>query len=331
MPREQRYRCKHCGAVVYANHYSPNHYQHKLFDLQLVASSWVSGSSIRGMAVLFNVSPSTIQRKLEILGRNSLAILSMVTHDACLEEDLVVDGLESFVVSQYFPTNINMVVGKRSQMVYGFNHVVMRRKGRMTERQKVRRAEIEKSERIDPTEFPRRFTELMHDIVEYAKRRQRRVTVWSDEHPVYERVLKGMDETKRWLLHERVSSKVRRDMRNELFPANYMEREVRKDMAEHHRETVCFARNVNNSMHRFALYVVMHNFTKPYRVGTKEKRSHAEVSGCLKMPDEAVKQLLFHCRATLRMTDGFYREVAGKTLHTPLSKSVQTVPNYAFE
>ena len=67
---------------------------------------------------------------------------------------------------------------------------------------------------------------------------------------------------------------------NPLFPVNYMDREFRKDMASHARETIQFSRNVNEGMLRMSLYMFDHNFFKSYRMAHKEKRHlrHAEVT-----------------------------------------------------
>jgi hypothetical protein len=46
---------------------------------------------------------------------------------------------------------------------------------------------------------------------------------------------------------------------NPLFAVNYADREIRKDLAEHRRETVCFARSAAMSMARLWVYVADHN------------------------------------------------------------------------
>ena len=45
---------------------------------------------------------------------------------------------------------------------------------------------------------------------------------------------------------------------NPLFAVNYMDREVRKDVANHVRQTTRGARNVKDPMNRLAIYRVMH-------------------------------------------------------------------------
>ena len=78
-----------------------------------------------------------------------------------------------------------------------------------------------------------------------------------------------------------VNSKEVRNSQNPLFPVNYMDREFRKDMASHARESVQFSRNVNEAMNRMSLYLFDHNYFKPFRVAHKVKRQlrHVEVAG----------------------------------------------------
>ena len=78
-----------------------------------------------------------------------------------------------------------------------------------------------------------------------------------------------------------VSSEQIRDRANPLFSVNYMDREFRKDLAEHRRETVCFGRNTNCSLERMSVYLFYHNYLKPFRINPEERlyESHAAAAG----------------------------------------------------
>jgi hypothetical protein len=66
-------------------------------------------------------------------------------------------------------------------------------------------------------------------------------------------------------VHATVSSRAARSRSNPLFPVNYLDRELRKDLHEHGRESVCFGRNVNRQMERLTLYLFYHNYLKSHR------------------------------------------------------------------
>ena len=80
------------------------------------------------------------------------------------------------------------------------------------------------------------------------------------------------------ILHRTVSSRAARTRANPLFPVNYLDRELRKDLHEHVRESVCFGRNVNRQMERLSLYLWWHNYMKRHRA-RGPARSHAAVAG----------------------------------------------------
>jgi len=65
------------------------------------------------------------------------------------------------------------------------------------------------------------------------------------------------------LIHRRCSSTAPRTVSNDLFSVNYLDRQILKDLAEHTRQTVQFARNAVNQMERLAVYRAYHNYFKP--------------------------------------------------------------------
>lgn len=80
------------------------------------------------------------------------------------------------------------------------------------------------------------------------------------------------------LIHKTVSSRAARTPANPLFPVNYLDREIRKDLHEHVRETACFGRNVNAQMERLTLYLFYHNYRNRHRAHG-DRHSNAEMAG----------------------------------------------------
>ncbi len=112
-----------------------------------------------------------------------------------------------------------------------------------------------------------------------------------------------------------------------------MDREFRKDMASHARETLQFGRNVNNAMLRMGLYIFDHNYFKPYRVADREKRhlKHAQVAGLNQGYLEGIVSGFFTSRCFWRK-DHPMEESVKKTLNrewmTPLKKRDEVVRKY---
>ena len=83
---------------------------------------------------------------------------------------------------------------------------------------------------------------------------------------------------------------------------NYLDRELRKDLHEHVRESVCFGRNVNRQMERLSLYLFYHNYLKEHRTRWGPL-THAIVAGyeAAQIADEL--ETIWERRAMLSLTE----------------------------
>lgn len=283
----QRFRCPDCGTGFSESTFSIDYYAKKRLDYQEIHRATISSESISSIARHLGCSIESIQNRQDRLGRNCLAFHARVIEGHKLAEDLCADGFESFDRSQYFPNAINILVGKDSQFLYGATHATLRRKGRMTPGQKRRRAAYDARFSIPSGSLTKSFVGLMEGIEPmWTHRDHRPLVLRTDEHPVYPRAITRITSLREGILagtfvHEAFSSKLPRTVENPLFPVNYYDRELRKDIAAYRRESTCFTRNVANGLMRFSQHMVWHNYRKPHRiVSTAEKpKSHAVVAG----------------------------------------------------
>jgi hypothetical protein len=230
------------------------------------------------------VSPTTISHRIMLLCRQSVALHGELTTSVTPSEDLVADGFQSFWVSQYHPNNFNLLVGADSQYLYAMSSVTLRRAGRMTPKQQRKRDEIEAIFPPEPKALEWSFTELMSEGGRLWERMPSSERVLrTDEHQTYPRCLTRCGT--QGVVHRTVNSRLPRTGSNPLFAVNYLDREIRKDLAEHHRETVCFARSALMSTARMWIYLVWHNVDKAYRISPEVSISHAEAAG---IPGETV-------------------------------------------
>ena len=95
------------------------------------------------MGRILTASPTCITNRISRLARQAIAVHVELLSQLALSEDLVADGFESFAVSQYFPNNIQVLVGKESQYWLFSDFAHLRRKGRMTEYQKLRNQQLQ--------------------------------------------------------------------------------------------------------------------------------------------------------------------------------------------
>ncbi len=285
-----RYICRHCNKSFSAQTFSIDYYAKKHIDFRYVHQQINAGAGIRSIARSLNVSPKTVTSRIRRLARNAILIHQRFLKHLAYAEDFAADGFESFCVSQYFPDNTNILVGSQSQFVYQWDHAAIRRKGRMRKDQKERRALLEKTFKAHPKAIENSFGTLMKFLAQRSGKKVMPLILFTDEKRDYERCLWKTPLTREQMFsgkwhHHRVNSKEPRTRQNPLFPVNYMDREIRKDMAAHARESVQFNRNVSEGMLRMSLYFFDHNYFKPYRVAkaVEKKLRHAEAAG-LKRP-----------------------------------------------
>lgn len=257
--RIPRFRCRHCGGTFSSQSFSTT-YRLKRPELLLpLAHRLLTCAGLRQLTRELRCAHSTLMRQAARLGRHALLFLAAHRPPAPVREPLAVDGFESFAYSQYHPLHLHLVVGGDSHFTYAFTHSRLRRKGRMTERQRRRRARIEaRHGRPDP-----RAIELdMAAALRLAARGASHLTVRSDEHPAYPRALRHLVGVT--VRHERTSSLLARTPGNPLFPVNLMDLLLRHHSANHKREGIAFSKRHQAVIERAAWLIAWRNFTKPF-------------------------------------------------------------------
>ncbi|MGC9312531.1 MAG: hypothetical protein ACP5IA_07535 [Sediminispirochaetaceae bacterium] len=336
--RVQRFRCKRCGCRFSSQTFSIDYAVKRDLSYHRLFSLLISCSGIRDMGRILGVSPNCITNRISRLARQSLAVHAELLSHLSLREDLVADGFESFAVSQYFPNNIQLLAGKDSQYWLFSGYAHLRRKGRMTDYQRRRNEKLREQFTLGGVTVYDSFTDLIRLALITAERspHRRRVQLFTDEHRSYRQVLKSLSDGERSRLSQRrCSSTLPRTVSNQLFAVNYLDRQIRKDMAEHTRETVQFARNVVNQMERLAIYRTYHNYFKPYRIGAGEEGmpTHAEKAG---LPARAIrieKKSFFTQRRFLSRVKALMigeRKVWLRMIKTPLRRYAEDLPTYVW-
>lgn len=257
--RLQRYLCHHCGSTFSETAFLNTYYAKRPQHLVPLAHRMLACSGYRQMARELCCAASTLMRQAARIGRQALLRMALMLPRAPLEEPLVVDGFEGFAYSQYHPCYLNLAVGARSHFTYGFTFSALRRKGRMTERQRRRRARIEaRHGRPDP----RAIETGTAQVVAIAAAVPQRLVVRSDEHAAYPRALARLPHLE--ISHERTSSLKARVPGNPLFPVNLADLQLRHNGANLKRETIAFSKHAQGLIERAAWLLAWRNCCKPF-------------------------------------------------------------------
>ena len=250
----QRYLCQHCQRSFSSQTFSTTYWL-KRPELQLPLF-WrlLACSALRQIAHELGTTHATLQRQAERLGRHCLLFHERLR--PAPRETLVLDGLRTFEAGQYWPFDLNVLVG-RSHFIYGFNEAELRRSGTMTAVQKRRRAQLEaRYGRPEPQATRHAVAELVGRVVPEGTSAR----IDSDEHQAYPRAFRRLQD--RTIEHQTTSSKASRTARNPLFAANLADLLLRHTGANHKRETIAFSKRRQSAMYRAAIFVVWRNYVK---------------------------------------------------------------------
>ena len=270
--RIQRYRCTHCGRYFSSQTFSPSYWLRRGDLLEDVFHLLVSCAGFRQIARAKRVSHSTVRRLSDRLGRHCLLFHESMRPKTCPNEPLVLDGFRTFEHSQYWPMDLNLVVG-RSLYVYGFNEAELRRSGTMRPSQAVKRQILERRfGRPDPQATRKRVEELLRRVVPPRGI----VELRSDEHQAYPRAMRRLRDRK--FVHGQTSSKEARTPENPLFPVNLSDLLIRHCSANHKRETIAFSKRRQSALYRMAIWVVWRNYLKD-RSENRRKGTPAQALG----------------------------------------------------
>ena len=289
-----RYRCGCCGKTFSDQTFKIDYYVKQPVDYITLIKPLVATSGQGNMTRFTGLRYELIQNRYERVARFFLALHAAIRAEIRLGEDFALDGFESFAISHYFPNNVNLFVGASTEFIYQMGFAQLRRKGAMTDGQRARREELESFlGKAPPRAIEESVARLLEDICRWLKAKgfgPRRLK--TDEHKSYERALKRVPEAQTMLSHEQYSSRAARNMGSELFAVNYIDRQLRKDQANHVRETVQFARCPAAMMNRLTIYQGHHNYLMPRRVRSQRKGDWTTRSELLGVSQRRVWQVV---------------------------------------
>ena len=136
--RIQRFTCLHRKRSFSSQTFSGTYWQ-KLPHLDSSIILKVIGCMAnRQIARDLKVSPSTVDRHVARLGRHCLLFHTRIIEGASPPTEVVADGFETFENSQFFPFHHQVAVEKNTDFFIYFTDSPLRRKGRMTDQQKIK-------------------------------------------------------------------------------------------------------------------------------------------------------------------------------------------------
>jgi hypothetical protein len=258
--RSRRYRCKEC-LTTFSGSFFKLWYRERVAGLNpLIFKLNIAGASNREIGRLVGHCESFVRARLSKMARWGLLIQASMLQNWRLTEPVVYDGLENFSFSQYDPNNINHAIGKDTAFTYDFNFAPMNRKGRMSERQKEIKRDLEKKFGKYPKDIIRKtskriFERLTNSSIDNC------LLLYSDEHFQYRRAVEW-DLADLHIEHSTISSKSARNFKNPLFNINNFDMQIRQKSAAFSRETISFPKHSIGMVEKFTLFMIFKNFMR---------------------------------------------------------------------
>lgn len=336
----RRYRCNCCGHWFSQQSFSIDYYAKRKINYPELLLRHASSSSGRAISRTMGISPDSVQNRLDRLARQALGIHAALLPLIRTQEAVCVDGFVSFDVSQYFSSEVTISITSDSRFVLDLSQANRRRSGTMTAGQKKRACQLYAQSSLEHGGISRTFREILDSLsIIWPRTAYAPLVITTDEKPDYVRILdrhplfRSQNEEHR-VIHQAINSHLPRTFSNPLFASNYLDREIRKDLANHHRETACFSRNVANGLCRLAAYLCHHNYFKRFCINAPcvDNTLHGEAAG---IPRAAIEKELssffseryFLSRVKLLPT---LERIWAKKSPTPRKKNPDYVPAYAL-
>ena len=254
--RIQRFTCCHCGRHFSTQTFSVTYWQKRPRLLEPMFMMVVGCMANRQIARALGCAPSTAAHHISRLGRHCLLFQVRELERITSLGEIAIDGFESFEFSQYHPFHHNVAVEVETGYLLFHTDSPLRRKGRMTDYQKRRRAKIERALGCPAPDAVRTG---VYELLEPLARRCESLMIRSDDHRAYPPAL---GQLRCRVTHRITSSKRRRDRQNPLWEVNLVDMFLRHSTAAHKRETIAWAKRRQASAEKLSIFQAWRNYVK---------------------------------------------------------------------
>jgi transposase-like protein len=266
--KNQRFKCRHCKKQFSANTFSLDFRKRVAKISERILFYSMNGMTNNSISKRLSVAEATVRDRLKVMAQQAL-IFEKQNAPKEIKEHIAYDGFETFTYSQFSPCYINTAVGSESMFIYHNTFSPLNRKGRMTDEQKKKNKKLILQHGTYPKDSV--FEETKYVLKNLSEKASGKI-LFTDEHKSYLRAIKSFDFK---MSHESVSSTLRRDSSNPLFPINRLHNMYRHYFSSQHRETIAFQKHEAALMDKIQLMKIYQNFMRPKFVKKNKIDPHA--------------------------------------------------------
>ncbi len=229
-----RFRCRLCDRGFSRQTFRADRRQKKPFLNSACLDLMVACVGLRQAARVLRVARRTVERRFGWLARHAAQFQANRLATATLSGPFQLDELESFEANRYQPVTVPVLIERSSLFIVATAVGPLRRKGRLTPRQRRRRAEHEALHGRRPSLSRAAVHTVLSRLCQVASPP---IVLESDRKPLYGQVGTHLfGDALVWRTH---SASARRDRGNPLFPINHTNARLRHFLARLRRRTWC--------------------------------------------------------------------------------------------
>lgn len=261
-----RFRCRSCHRGFSRQSFRVDYRQKKPYLNAACLRLFISCVGQRQAARVLQVARRTIERRFRWLASHAEAFHGNRLRGAELAGPFQLDELESFEANRYQPVTVPVLIDRRTFFVVATAVGPLRRKGRMTSLQRLRRRRHEETHGRRPTHSARAVHEVLarlKPIVDPG----RPCVLESDRKPLYERLGRRMFGARFvWSAH---SASARRDRSNPLFPINHTNARLRHFLSRLRRRSWCISKKREDLQRHLSIAALWSNYSRGITNRTK--------------------------------------------------------------
>jgi transposase-like protein len=234
-----RFLCRACGRSFSRQSFRADYRQKKPHLNAPFLHLMVSCVGLRQAARCLRVARRTVEHRFRWLAEHAADYHRNRLRDVALSGPFQLDEMESFESNRYQPVTVPVLIQRETFFLVATAVGPLRRKGRLTFRQRLQRAEHERAHGRRPSRSAaavRRVLQALQPLTRPASP----VVLDSDRKPLYGRL--GRELFGERFVWRRHSASERRDRANPLFPINHTNARLRHFLARLRRRTWCVSK-----------------------------------------------------------------------------------------
>ncbi|HSV55557.1 MAG TPA: hypothetical protein VLH39_00425 [Magnetospirillaceae bacterium] len=162
----KRFRCRTRRRSFSVQSFSIDYYAKRRVDYRGLLDRHASSESLRALSRNLRLSCGTVQNRLDRLARQGIALHAYLRRYIDNKASICVDGLVSFDVSRFFPSEITISITSDSRFVLDLSHATRRRSGAMTAAQKAKARVLYSRLQFERGAVSRTFRDILDGLSE---------------------------------------------------------------------------------------------------------------------------------------------------------------------